>query len=78
MPSDLTPNDTVSPCFGGENIMLEWKWGETNTYDIDNIISDIGEISELCENRRHHMELVKSMDISGKRILFLCETRCSF
>tara|TARA_B100001093_G_scaffold514674_1_gene589254 strand:+ start:116 stop:2173 length:2058 start_codon:yes stop_codon:yes gene_type:complete len=43
MPSDLTPNDTVSPCFGGENIMLEWKWGETNTYDIDNIISDIGE-----------------------------------
>ncbi len=43
MPSDLTPNDTVSPCFGGENIMLEWKWGETNTYDIDNIMSDINE-----------------------------------
>ena len=43
MPSDLTPNDTVSPCFGGENIMLEWKWGETNTYDIDNIMSDISE-----------------------------------
>ena len=40
MPSDITPNDILSPSFGVETSC--WReMGDMNTYDIDNIMCDI-------------------------------------
>ena len=66
MPSDITPNDILSPSFGGGNILLEWKWGDMNTYDIDNIMCDISEFLNYVKTGDVTWDLLRAWTFQAK------------
>ena len=66
MPSDITPNDILSPSFGDGNILLEWKWGDMNTYDIDNIMCDISEFLNYVKTGDVTWDLFRAWTFQAK------------